>query len=319
MFVKPVRDKAFTGTVINGPQDLIGCGSCYENYEVLCTEVLDIRREWRGFMIYDELIDLRPYKGDYHYQYDPEVIDRVVAAFCTIPNRLMGCSIDFAVISQGWKEADDQKNELRFWSILNIYAFVVKNMIFQLTGHADCDIIFFGDAAIAQSVVRNIGSVEVTGSIPVSSLKKNILSDILFLCAGVRREISSVAARTPRASSGEGRSPTRLLVHQKFIDSLLGIRYRFLRDGGVGCSCLGGCTLLHFEYLLLQDFLCIWCCHERAVVWAHLCLLRKIRFRRGKGGGKIVVLEPCWHLLDDGSLFEGTFLRSRESAVLACI
>lgn len=32
--------------------------------------------------------------------------------------------------------------------------------------------ISFGDAAIAQSVVRNIGSVEVTGSIPVSSLKK---------------------------------------------------------------------------------------------------------------------------------------------------
>ena len=29
--------------------------------------------------------------------------------------------------------------------------------------------ISFGDAAIAQSVVRNIGSVEVTGSIPVSS------------------------------------------------------------------------------------------------------------------------------------------------------
>ncbi len=90
---------------------------------------------------------------------------------------------------------------------MNIYAFVVKNMLFQLTGHADCDIIFFGDAAIAQSVVRNIGSVEVTGSIPVSSLKKNILSDILFLCAGVRREISSVAACTPRASSGEGHSP----------------------------------------------------------------------------------------------------------------
>lgn len=52
---------------------------------------------------------------------------------------------------------------------MNIYAFVVKNMIFQLTGHADCDIIFFGNAAIAQSVVRNIGSVEVTSSILVSS------------------------------------------------------------------------------------------------------------------------------------------------------
>lgn len=122
MFVKPVRDKAFTGTVINGPQDLIGCGSCYENYEVLCTEVLDIRREWRGFMIYDELIDLRPYKGDYHYQYDPEVIDRVVAAFCTIPNRLMGCSIDFAVISQGWKEADDFSGNERWICAWKLWA-----------------------------------------------------------------------------------------------------------------------------------------------------------------------------------------------------
>lgn len=94
VFVKPVRDKAFTGTVINEPRDLIGCGSCYENYEVLCTEVLDIKREWRGFMLYDELVDIRPYKGDYHYCYDPKVIDCVVAAFHTISNRPMGCSID---------------------------------------------------------------------------------------------------------------------------------------------------------------------------------------------------------------------------------
>ena len=30
VFVKPDKDKAFTGTVINGPRDLVGCGSCYE-------------------------------------------------------------------------------------------------------------------------------------------------------------------------------------------------------------------------------------------------------------------------------------------------
>lgn len=52
-----------------------------------------------------------------------------------------------------------------------------------MTGYAGCDIIFFGDAAIAQSVVRNIGSVEVTGSIPVSSLKKEYPFGIFFfLC-----------------------------------------------------------------------------------------------------------------------------------------
>ena len=104
VFVKPVKDKAFTGIVIIGPRDLIGCGSCYENYEVICSEVLDIRREWRGFMVYDELIDIRPYKGDYHYNYDAKVIDQVVEAFRTIPDRPMGCSIDFAVVVKEERE-----------------------------------------------------------------------------------------------------------------------------------------------------------------------------------------------------------------------
>lgn len=103
VFVKPVKDKAFTGLVINGPKDLIGCGSAYENYEVLCSEVLDIKREWRGFVVYDELIDLRPYKGDYHYNYDSKVVDKILEAFKTIPGRPMGCSIDIAVVEKEGK------------------------------------------------------------------------------------------------------------------------------------------------------------------------------------------------------------------------
>ena len=104
IFVKPVKGKAFTGHVINEPKDLIGCGSCYEDYEVICSEAVDIKREWRGFMIYDELADIRPYKGDYHYHYDAEIVDHVVEAFRTIPNRPMGCSVDFAVIEKDGKE-----------------------------------------------------------------------------------------------------------------------------------------------------------------------------------------------------------------------
>lgn len=104
IFVKPVRDKAFTGHVINSPKDLMGCGNCHENYEVLCCDVIDIKREWRGFVIYDELVDIRPYKGDYHYHFDPDVVDQVMEAFKTIPNRPMGCSIDFAVIEKDGKQ-----------------------------------------------------------------------------------------------------------------------------------------------------------------------------------------------------------------------
>lgn len=104
IFVKPVKDKAFTGHVVQEPRDLIGCGSCYEDYEVICSEILDIRREWRGFMLYDELVDIRPYKGDYHYHYDAGIVDQVVEAFRTIPSRPMGCSIDFAVACKAGRE-----------------------------------------------------------------------------------------------------------------------------------------------------------------------------------------------------------------------
>lgn len=55
-------------------------------------------------MVYDELADIRPYKGDYHYHFDAEVIDQVVEAFRTIPDRPMGCSIDFAVAVKDGRE-----------------------------------------------------------------------------------------------------------------------------------------------------------------------------------------------------------------------
>lgn len=100
IFVKPFKDKAFTGKVINSTKDLIGCGSSTENYEVYCSEALDIKREWRGFMYYDELIDIRPYTGDWHYNYDGRVVDEIVEAFKTWKDRPVACSLDFAVVER---------------------------------------------------------------------------------------------------------------------------------------------------------------------------------------------------------------------------
>jgi hypothetical protein len=99
IFVKPTKEKAFTGRVINKPSDLIGCGSCYENYDVICSEVIDIKREWRAFVYYDEIIDIRPYKGDWHINYNPDVIDSALEQFKTWKNRPVACSLDFAVIN----------------------------------------------------------------------------------------------------------------------------------------------------------------------------------------------------------------------------
>lgn len=96
-FVKPVKSKAFTGKIIQSINDLVGCGNCDEDYEVICSEAIDIRREWRAFIYYDELYDIRPYKGDYHYTYDPKVIDQILHDFKTWKDRPVACSVDIGV------------------------------------------------------------------------------------------------------------------------------------------------------------------------------------------------------------------------------
>ena len=65
VFVKPVEDKKFTGIVVKFPKDLIGCGSCYDNADVICSEVIDIEAEWRVFVRYNKILDVRPYKGNW--------------------------------------------------------------------------------------------------------------------------------------------------------------------------------------------------------------------------------------------------------------
>ena len=94
VFVKPYIDKRFTGRVINSTKDLIGCGSCYENYDVICSDVIDIRAEWRAFIRYGKLVDIRRYKGDWKLHYDPNIVEQCINDYTTKP---AGCAIDFGV------------------------------------------------------------------------------------------------------------------------------------------------------------------------------------------------------------------------------
>ncbi|MCH5384215.1 ATP-grasp domain-containing protein [Limosilactobacillus reuteri] len=116
-FVKPVMGKAFTGKVINSTTDLIGTGSNDENLAVYCSDVINIKREWRGFYYHDQLIDVRPYHGDWHYHYDPAMLDAVVAAFNTWDQRPVACSLDFALV-----ERDDGRLETIFLEVNDAYS-----------------------------------------------------------------------------------------------------------------------------------------------------------------------------------------------------
>lgn len=103
-FVKPVKSKVFTGKVISSLSDLVGCGSCYEDYEVLVSEPIDIKAEWRCFILYDEIIDIRPYgtlldssRKSYMYHYDSLVVQDMLSEFRRWKDRPFACSMDICV------------------------------------------------------------------------------------------------------------------------------------------------------------------------------------------------------------------------------
>lgn len=107
-FVKPIRDKAFTGKIISSIADLVGCGNCTENYEVLVSEPLDILAEWRGFITYDKLVDLRPYgmlldktRQSYLYHYDGDTVKKMMEVFCAWKDRPAACSMDICYTRDG--------------------------------------------------------------------------------------------------------------------------------------------------------------------------------------------------------------------------
>ena len=107
-FVKPIRDKAFTGKIISSISDLVGCGNSTENYEVIVSEPLDILAEWRGFITYDKLVDLRPYgmlsdrtKQSYLYHYDGNIVHKMMEVFCEWEDRPAACSMDICYTKDG--------------------------------------------------------------------------------------------------------------------------------------------------------------------------------------------------------------------------
>ena len=100
IFVKPTKEKLFPGTVIRTLTDWAPLVSFPLNQEVYCSPVLDLRSEYRVFVRYDRILDVRPYLGDYHFPFDPEGLDRMLAAFTTWEQRPAGCAIDIAVTAE---------------------------------------------------------------------------------------------------------------------------------------------------------------------------------------------------------------------------
>ncbi len=82
VFVKPKGyAKRFTGRLVKSPADLVGTGSQGYNTPVWVSEPVEFVREWRVFVRYGQILDVRPYKGNWRSNYDSEVIENAVQDF----------------------------------------------------------------------------------------------------------------------------------------------------------------------------------------------------------------------------------------------
>ncbi|WP_035566331.1 ATP-grasp domain-containing protein [Hymenobacter sp. IS2118] len=100
VFVKPVYDaKKFTGVLVRGVRDLVGCGDQHQDTPVWCAEPINLVAEWRCFVRYGQILDARPYKGDWHAHFDPAVAEAALAAY--LPEAPAAFSLDMGVTAAG--------------------------------------------------------------------------------------------------------------------------------------------------------------------------------------------------------------------------
>lgn len=96
-FIKPVHTKLFTGKVIRGFRDFIGL-KYEEEVEVLCSEPVNFLTEWRCFVRYGELMDVRRYKGEFNNGIPPEIIQSAIKVWKDAP---AAYGLDFGLTDKG--------------------------------------------------------------------------------------------------------------------------------------------------------------------------------------------------------------------------
>ena len=98
VFIKPKRDKVFTGFVLRDANDIPNLHKAVENEPVFCSDLIHFQAEWRVFVRYGNVIAVKPYKGDWKVQYDPVMIEKMISCFTSAP---AGYSMDIGVTEKG--------------------------------------------------------------------------------------------------------------------------------------------------------------------------------------------------------------------------
>ena len=98
IFIKPVEEKTAPGIVINTWDDMEDYKQLEPETDIYCSGVVNFISEWRCFLLYGKIVDIRFYYGDSNAKCERSVIDAAVKAYTNIP---AGCAMDFGVTDDG--------------------------------------------------------------------------------------------------------------------------------------------------------------------------------------------------------------------------
>jgi len=138
VFVKPKGvTKKFTGRLIRGTKDLVGCGDINMNTPIWVSQPVQFIAEWRVFIRYRTVLGVKQYKGDWRAQYDYKIIEEAVELY---ENQPAGFALDFGLTQEGkllLVEANDGFGLGNYGLFYVDYAKLLSARWSELTGQED--------------------------------------------------------------------------------------------------------------------------------------------------------------------------------------
>lgn len=98
LFVKPARDKELPAVVARCMDDLAAYETMGPGYPVLCSESIEFSSEWRVFVRYGKIADVRCYLGEPHPFPDVDAVNGAVESYSQSP---AAYTLDLGVTSDG--------------------------------------------------------------------------------------------------------------------------------------------------------------------------------------------------------------------------
>jgi hypothetical protein len=95
VFIKPKKDtKKFAGKVVKDYKDFIGIVDNDNPTQIWCSEIVNFKTEWRCFIRYGQILDIRQYKGAWDSKLDLSIIENAVKDFKSAP---ASYALDFGI------------------------------------------------------------------------------------------------------------------------------------------------------------------------------------------------------------------------------